>query len=43
MKDVVCFKCHGHGHYKNECPNASAFAQREWVEINSTGLDLELC
>lgn len=19
MKDVVCFKCHGHGHYRNEC------------------------
>lgn len=29
-KDVVCFKCHGHGHYKNECPNVRAFTQREW-------------
>lgn len=21
MKDVICFKCHGHGHFKGECPN----------------------
>lgn len=34
-KDVICFKCHGHGHYKSECPNARAFTQREWSEINS--------
>lgn len=35
MKDVICFKCHGHGHCKSEYPNARAFTQREWVEINS--------
>lgn len=35
IKDVVCFKCHGHGNFKNECPNARAFTQREWTEINS--------
>ena len=35
MKDVVCFKCHGHGHYRNECPNARAFTNVEWTEINS--------
>ena len=29
-KDVIYFKCHGHGHYKNECPNARAITQREW-------------
>lgn len=34
-KDVICFKCHRHGHYKNECPNARAFTQRERTEINS--------
>jgi retrotransposon gag protein len=33
-KDVICFKCHGHGHYKNECPNGRAFTQKEWLEIN---------
>ena len=35
MKDVVCFKCHGHGHYKDECPNARAFTNIEWTEINN--------
>lgn len=35
LKDVICFKCHGHGHYKNECPTARAFTQREWSEIHS--------
>ena len=35
LKDVVCFKCHGHGHYRNECPNARAFTNLEWTEINS--------
>ena len=29
----MCFKCNGHGHYKNECPNARAFTMREWEEI----------
>ena len=32
-KDVIIFKCHGHGHYKNECPNTRAFTQKEWTEI----------
>ena len=32
-KDVISFKCHGHGHYKSECPNARAFTQRECAEI----------
>ena len=35
MKDVVCFKCHGHGHYRNECPNARAFTNIERTEINN--------
>ena len=35
MKDVMCFKCHGHGHYRNECPNARAFTNVEWTEIHS--------
>ena len=34
VKDVVCFKCHGTGHYKNECSNGSAFTATEWAEIN---------
>ena len=34
MKDIVCFKCHGHGHIKRECPNARAFTNMEWTEIN---------
>ena len=35
MKDIVCFKCHGHGHIKSECPNARAFTNMEWTEINN--------
>ena len=35
MKDVMCFKCHSHGHYRNECPNARAFTNIEWTEIHS--------
>ncbi|XP_057544861.1 uncharacterized protein LOC130824016 [Amaranthus tricolor] len=35
MKDVMCFKCHGHGHYRNECPNARAFTNIEWTKIHS--------
>ena len=35
MKDIVCFKCHGHGYIKNECPNARAFTNIEWNEINN--------
>ena len=35
MKDVMCFKCHGHGHYRNECPNTRAFTNIEWAEIHS--------
>ena len=35
LKDIMCFKCHGHGHYKRNCPNARAFTQREWTEIHS--------
>ena len=34
MKDIVCFKCHGHGHIKRECPNSRAFTNMEWTEIN---------
>ena len=29
LKGVVCFKCHGHGHIKIECPNARAFTVQE--------------
>ena len=25
LKDIMCFKCRGHGHYKRNCPNARAF------------------
>ena len=35
LKDIMCFKCHGHDHYKRNCPNARAFTQREWAEIHS--------
>lgn len=30
---MVCFKCHGHGHLKRDCPNARAFTLQEWKEI----------
>lgn len=30
IKDVMCFKCHGHVHYRNECPNIRAFTSHEW-------------
>lgn len=33
LKGVVCFKCHGHGHIKSECPNAKAFTIQEWDVI----------
>ena len=33
MKIVVYFKCHGHGHINNECPNARAFLLKEWKDI----------
>ncbi|XP_057536869.1 uncharacterized protein LOC130814721 [Amaranthus tricolor] len=33
LKNVVCFKCHGHGHYRDACPNARAFTIKEWEEI----------
>ena len=42
MKDVMCFKCHSHGHYRNELPNARAFTTLEWTEIQNRG-DLEPC
>ncbi|XP_057517897.1 uncharacterized protein LOC130798821 [Amaranthus tricolor] len=35
MKDIVCFKCHGHGHIKRECLNVRAFTNIEWTEINN--------
>ena len=35
IKDVVCCKCHGHGHFKNNCPNNRAFTLAEWDEIRS--------
>ena len=41
-KNVVCFKCHGHGHYKNECPNSRAFTIQEWREFKKLK-DLRLC
>ena len=34
LKDIICFKCHGHGHIKKECPNSRAFTNMEWTEIN---------
>ncbi|XP_057526384.1 uncharacterized protein LOC130805617 [Amaranthus tricolor] len=34
MKDIVCFKCHGHGHIKRDCPNIRDFTNIEWTEIN---------
>ena len=33
LNKVVCFKCHGHGHYKNDCPNIRVFTAQEWREI----------
>ena len=27
LKDVVCFKCNGRGHYKRDFPNARAFTE----------------
>ena len=35
IKDVVCFKCHGHGHFKVNFPNNRAFTVVEWEEIRS--------
>ena len=32
-KDVVCFKCHGHGHFKVNCSKYRAFTLAEWEEI----------
>ena len=37
LKGVVCFKCHGHGHIKSECPNARAFTLVEWTKIREEG------
>ncbi|XP_057522558.1 uncharacterized protein LOC130802561 [Amaranthus tricolor] len=33
LNKVVCFKCHGHGHYKKDCPNIRVFTAQEWREI----------
>ena len=33
LKNVVCFKCHGHGHCRDACPNARTFTVHEWNEI----------
>ena len=33
MPKTLCFKCHGHGNIKSECPNARAFTLQEWIEI----------
>ena len=33
VKNVVCFKGYGHEHFRNECPNASAFTLQEWKKI----------
>ena len=30
MKDIVYFKCHGHGHFKANFSNNRAFTLREW-------------
>jgi hypothetical protein len=35
LKDIVCFKCHGRGHYKSSCPNARAFTAQEWRDIKN--------
>ncbi|CAO2837812.1 unnamed protein product [Amaranthus hypochondriacus] len=35
IKDVVCFKCHGHGHFKVNCPNNRAFTLTEWEDIRN--------
>ena len=37
LKGVVCFKSHGHGHIKSECPNARAFTLQEWTKIIEEG------
>ncbi|XP_057543321.1 uncharacterized protein LOC130821549 [Amaranthus tricolor] len=37
LKGVVCFKFHGHGHIKSECPNVRAFTVQEWTEIKDLG------
>ncbi|GMI77368.1 hypothetical protein HRI_001406100 [Hibiscus trionum] len=28
-RDIVCFKCKGHGHYQRDCPNTRLFLVRE--------------
>ena len=33
LKKIVCFKCHGHGHYRDACPNIRAFNAQEWMYI----------
>ena len=33
----MCFKCHGHGHYRNACPNVRAFTTFKWAEIQNRG------
>ena len=33
MRKLVCFKCHGHGHYKDAYPNTRAFTAQEWRGI----------
>ena len=35
LKGIVCFKCHGRGHYKSACLNARAFTMQEWRDINN--------
>lgn len=32
-KEVVYFKCNGHGNFRKDCPNARAFTLQEWEEI----------
>lgn len=32
-KDIVCFKCHEHGHYRRACPNNREFTMLAWNEI----------
>ena len=35
LKEIVCFKYHGRGHYKSASSNARAFTIQEWREINN--------